>query len=738
MFLLTVSSCSGGPDAEPEASFVGSAACGECHPEAYSAWQGSHHDRAMQIADTSSVLGDFEGSSFRHRDEVFEFFRNKDRYYVRATGVDGTVRDHEIAYTFGVAPLQQYLVVFPEGRLQALSIAWDTRPADRGGQRWFHLTPDEDASPGDPLHWTGRYYNWNAMCASCHSTDLRKRYDAAADGYDTTWAEVNVGCEACHGPGDNHARERGGPLPVDLAGGRAEEQLEVCASCHSRRSPLTEHAPIGARFLDHFAPTLLREGLYHADGSIQEEVYVYGSFVQSRMHAAGVRCGDCHDPHSLGLVAEGNGLCARCHSQTPDTRFPQLVAKEYDAASHHFHPEDSAGAECVSCHMPATTYMRIDPRRDHGLRVPRPDRSARVGASDPCEGCHADRAPGWAAARVQDWYGPESAAQASWPEALAAGRARASHAEGDLVAAIANPETPPIARASALALLVPRSPEARHAIDEGVRDPSPHVRRAAVMAGERLPNGAGIALISPLLADPVRAVRIEAARALVPHTDGLPPESARQQRAALAEYESAQRANADLPWAHLNLGVVADGSGEPLAAEQAYLRALRLDPDFLPARANLAMVYNRADRNAEAEAVLREGLERRADEGELHYSLGLLLAEEGRLQEAEPHLDRAAQLLPRHSRARYNHALTLQHQGRLKPALAELRLAHDAAPDDADIIHALAIAHLQRGDPRSARPYVVRLVKLLPNAPGPRAMLDQIDAALESTLSTEE
>ena len=310
-------------------------------------------------------------------------------------GPDGKPADFEVVYTFGIEPLQQYLVEFPGGRLQSLTIAWDTKD-----KRWFHLYPGEDIPPDDPLHWTGRYQNWNGMCAECHSTNLQKNYDPEADTYQTTWSEINVSCQACHGPGAEHVAwgrswkagngdtESSNGLIVDFRGHDSRYQVDTCARCHSRRRQVSAEDAHGRHLLDDFLPSLLRDDLYHADGQILDEVYVYGSFLQSKMYAAGVRCTDCHDAHSAGLKAPGNDLCVQCHQPHNNRRFATLKARHYDSTTHHFHPAGSPGAQCVNCHMPAKTYMVVDPRRDHSFRIPRPDLSVKLGTPNACTGCH--------------------------------------------------------------------------------------------------------------------------------------------------------------------------------------------------------------------------------------------------------------------------------------------------------------------------------------------------------------
>jgi tetratricopeptide (TPR) repeat protein len=740
----------GAEQAEPETSvrevppddvrFVGSAGCVECHREQYLQWSGSHHDLAMGHADGSTVLADFSDVTFSHFGVTSHFFRKDGRFFVRTEGLDGTPDDFEIKYTFGVEPLQQYLIEFPGSRLQSLTIAWDT-----GEGRWFHLYPDEKITHDDPLHWTGRYQSWNLMCAECHSTNLRKGYDPKTDSYQTTWSEIDVGCEACHGPGSAHVEwARGLPegqppptaaegLVVDFRPVGSQTELEVCAPCHSRRHQVSDDPRHGRPFLDDFMPELLRAGLYHADGQILEEVYVYGSFLQSRMYRWGVRCSDCHEPHSLTLVAPGDALCVQCHREQLDPRFPTLLLKSYNTPAHHFHPPWSSGARCVDCHMLAKNYMVVDPRHDHSFRVPRPDLSLKLGTPNTCNACHADRSAEWAADVVAEWYGPSRRQDPHFGEAIAAGRAGAAEAEAALVVLAADIEQPAIVRATALELLQGYGREGVTAMITATRDQDPLVRAAAVGGLDHAPTQLRAKPLVPRLEDPVRAVRTEAARVLASVSrELLNPEQRDALEGALAEYREAQGAQADMPAGRLNLAVLHESLEEPTLAEREYRTALRLDADFLLARFNLANLYNRLGRNADAEAVLREGIERAPDEGELHYSLGLLLVEEQRLDEAEETLARATELLPDRARPRYNRALLLQQLGRTTQAEQALLEAQQLDARDPDILYALVVFYAQQQDWSRALPYARALTEISPGAPGPQQLLRQIQKQISS------
>jgi tetratricopeptide (TPR) repeat protein len=696
------------PARPPAPDWVDNATCVSCHADAAAHWAGSHHAKAMARPTAETVRGDFDGASFRHQGVTSRFFRRQDRFVVRTDGPDGRLADFEVAWTFGWAPLQQYLLELPGGRLQPLQVAWD-EPA----RRWFHLLPDEKAPPGDVLHWTGRYQNANTMCIACHTTGFVKHYDAATDTFASTWKEPNVSCQSCHGPGERHvgwarARAEGRDAPtlpgeryglsVDFRARGAAGQVEVCSACHSRRTELTAAPVPGEPRLDHYLPSLLMPGLYHADGQQLDEVFVDGSYRQSRMYQRGVACTDCHDPHGGKPKHAGNAVCTQCHAPTPDPRFP-AAAGLFDDPKHHFHPVGSPGAQCTTCHMPVKHYMRIQPRPDHSLRVPRPDLTVKIGTPNACTQCHADKPAQWAADAVGRWY-PDSRHRRTphYGEAFAAARAGGPGALEALPAIAADLDRPGIVRATALEMLRgdPRTGDTVRVA--ATRDPDPEVRAAAAASVEALPEAARLNALVPLLSDPIRAVRIAAARALA----GLPrarfePAALPALDAALAEYVAVQNVSLDMTGARLNLAVLHQSLGRTELAEREYLAALKIDPDFTPARANLARLYNTAGRNAEAERVLTEGLAREPGIGELQYSLGLLLAEERRLPEAAKALEQAAKLLPARAKVHYNLGLAKQQLGEREPARRALQQAQRLDPTDAQTVYALAVLEAQAG-----------------------------------------
>ena len=625
----------------------------------------------MQIATTDTILGDFSNVVFEYFETRTEFLIKDDAFIVRTEDTNGKVQDYAVTYTFGVEPLQQYLVDFPDGRKQALPFAWDTRPVESGGQRWYHLYPDDYIGPGDPLHWTGQYFNWNYMCAECHSTNLQLGYDIDSDSFRTTWDEISVGCESCHGLGSRHialanaGRLDGGMgLLVDMRDGAdsgwamnmdtgiaeltgertaLQQQPESCGRCHSRRSNLVSNYEFAKPLADTHMPSLLDTGLYHADGRIQEEVYVYGSFAQSKMYAAGVTCSDCHNPHSLALKTgpEPNEVCALCHLPT-----------KYATAEHS---EKDAG-NCVDCHMPATIYMGVDDRRDHSFRIPDAGNNA-------------------------GHYG----------QIIAAGRA--GDANAALVAGVRNPNYPAIARATMLSLL--EAPFDRDAVDVvtdslGAKEPSLRIAalRALRAARPELRVGAG----SQLLRDSVRGVRVEAAVTFAEFRDLLPVEDARAFASAAEEYRHALLQGASMSTSAIHLGEFESQTGNQDAAEQYLKHAVRLD----------------------------------AKDALAHHSLGLFFVRSGRRHEALEELRKAATLDSDTSRFTYVYGVALNSLGQADAAISVLDAAYEKFPDDFDIGWALATILRDGGDRERARQIAARLIEAYPGNANVIALLESL------------
>lgn len=732
------------PGATPP-HYVGRAACASCHAAQDAAWRSSHHAQSMQPAGPETVLGNFGDQSIGGPSGQIRFLQRDGKYFANTIGPRGVPEDFQVLYTFGVYPLQQYLVALPGGRLQVLPVAWDSRPRNQHGQRWFSLYPQEHFAGGTPLHWTGRDQNWNFMCADCHSTQLRRNYNSDSNTYRTTWSEIDVACEACHGPGSRHVSLAGGslggapagsagpgtagPAPrqtdttrldasdsgliVNLRASRTIEwrfwsadqkiasahgpladsatQSQSCFGCHARRQAITASPAAGHALLDDYLPQLLESGIYSADGQIDAEDFEYGSFIQSKMHSKGVTCTNCHEPHSLKLRASGNALCTQCHR-----------ADYFDQPGHHHHTQNSAGAQCVNCHMPAKTYMQIHSRRDHSFRVPRPDLSAALNIPNSCNDCHRDQQPAWAAAAISRWTGNPtntadhfaSAFDTAWTgggafdSLLAIARAPGRGPTASVL--------PGMVRASALALLPGQAvplPEAAHdVLTAAALDSDPLVRLGAARALAGLPAVDAVRIGSRLLSDPRRAVRIEAGRALIgPASDQQFPGdqmTASQQaqlQSALTELIATERAAAERPESHVNLAQIYSRLGRDDEAEKELQTALRLDAHFVPAYVNAADLERSRGRDPAAEQWLLRAIAIAPEAAEPVHALGLLEVRQGQRAKALSLLGKATRLDPATTRYAYVYAVALAESGQRDSASSVVATALKRSPKDTSL-----------------------------------------------------
>jgi tetratricopeptide (TPR) repeat protein len=731
------------------ADFVGSEACKSCHQPDYKLWKDSHHYHAMAEASDKTVLGDFNGAVFEHHGIQTKFYRKEGKFFVHTQGPEGRMGDFEITYTFGWFPLQQYLVPFPGGRLQCLPIAWDSRD-----KRWYHLYPDNPPDPKDWLYWTNAAQNWNGMCAECHSTNLKKNYDLRTDSYRTTWTDIDVGCEACHGPGSRHVKWAELPdmarpavanydLAVKTSGLGSRALVELCAPCHSRRATLGDYTHAEPDLLDSMLPSLLTEGLYFPDGQILGEVYVYGSFTQSKMYHRDVRCSDCHNVHSIKTHKEGNALCLQCHR-----------AAEYDTKAHHFHKKKGekgspvkspdgkvlfqvgTGAECIQCHMPGRYYMGVDYRPDHSFRIPRPDLTVAIGSPNACNRCHVDKTTKWSDEAIAKWYGPGR--RSHYGTILAAGRRREVGARESLIRLAGDHLYPVIVRSTALALLDSYHPgeDLDRLLAQALLDPEALIRRTALANLNLTDPRRLVGLVGPMLYDPVKAVRIEAASMLAGEPSRhLPQDKRRAFEEALQEYVAAMEYSGDFVFGRFNLGNLDVHLNRPQAAIENYRAAIKIDDQAYPAKVNLATVYNGLGQKAEAETLLREVVAARPQDFDAVYSLSLVLAEQEKYAEAAVYMERAAAGMPGRARVHYNRGLLLQKLKRDGEAEESLKRALALEPENLDFLYALADFYLKRGKLVPAEEMAKKMIAAHPSQRIGHELLEVIQNEIRSKKS---
>ncbi len=715
--------------AQPEglqATYVGRSSCIQCHQEEAESYIGSHHDLAMDLATEDTVLADFDNATFERDGVVSRMFRDGDRYMIHTEGEEGEMRDFHVKYVFGVDPLQQYMVEFdrtpgmPDSeipRVQVLRLSWDTAK-----EEWFYLRPPDvkdKLEPDDPLHWTGIGQRWQTMCADCHSTNLKRNFDTKTNQYHTTFSEIDVSCEACHGPGSLHVElaqsnsvfwdRRYGFGLAKLKGEDPEPQIQTCAPCHSRRGLLDTDFHAGDQFCDHFQLELLQEETYFDDGQIKDEVYVYGSFIQSKMYHKGIRCTDCHDPHSLKLKHPGNKTCTSCH---------QHAAGKYDVPSHHHHVPGTEGAKCVNCHMPERTYMAVDPRRDHSLRVPRPDLSVSIGTPNACSGCHvkdqlkdlpaektqslkeyADwlqqaqdgdqeiagllaKTDQWCDDACETWYGSERKKPTHFAETISEFRKAQESSDPEILTEsiksmlkLANQtdaQTPAIARASALNELAATGTPNAFPVAVSIlkkSSESPLVMAAAINLFMNAPASVTRKSLLPILSSKTRLLRNEAARVLVASGayQNLSGSEKTRVNLLLRDVKESLMAASDRAGAHLGWAMLCEGQGRPEEAIQAYRTAIRVEPNTTGPRSNLSSL-----------------LERVASQRSATQAAEMLEEAEKLRGEELPLLERDAKLAPENASVQYRLGLALYLAGRMADAMEKLELATKLEPDVPD------------------------------------------------------
>lgn len=675
--------------------YSGSHSCQSCHATIYEEWQSSHHAQAQKEASHATSQGEFSGKSISADQHAFTLRSSGDNFYMDVRYPTGQTRTYQLRGVIGVRPLVQYLVPFPGGRYQPTPVAYDTERKE-----WFHLYPDEPRMPQDWGYWANRGMTWNTMCAMCHTTDFRKNYDQASDSFKSRWLEIGVGCEACHGPAAAHAEWQkrswimklltSDPIQPNLDQLPQIKRLEVCAACHTRQRILQEGFHLRKNYYDHFEPLLLDSDTYYADGQIRDEAFEMVSFWQSKMYSKGVRCEDCHNPHSGKLVKTGNALCLQCH----ETRF--------DSRSHHFHSTGKPGANCVDCHMPTTTFMVRHARRDHSFSLPTPELTLRLGIPNACNRCHADRSAEWALEKVLSWYGPgERQKIIERAEIIHRARQGIAGAWQGLIQILEDKEASSILRASSASLLAAYGSEGRvrEALRRALSSPDPLIRMMAVRAWGKFGSERDIPEeIYSALRDPYRIVREEAVVNLARWASNALPAAYKESFSKAAqEHISTLQTHLDTPEAAYNLGLFLDRLGRQPESEAAYRHSLNLLPEGIPSRHNLAMLLYRTGRADEAEKQLRE-LTRYAPElAEGHFFLALLLAEKERWREAIAELEKTLELNSDYPRGHYNLGLAYSKIGELAKAEFHLREAVRSTPDSDEAHYALATVLLLRG-----------------------------------------
>ena len=689
--------------AQPDEGYVGSLVCQPCHQKAYERWTHSHHFRSMQHATTEHIVGDFSDQTLKFNGIKTRVFKRKEAFFVRTLDDSGVVKTFPIKYTLGFYPLQQYLVELDKGFVQVLNVAWDNRPSEVGGQRWFHLREGEAITPDNPWHWSRHFQNWNSRCADCHSTYVQKNYDRSKRSYRTTFKEVNIGCEACHGPMAKHVHEKRDPKSPKKQSsnrrinGSGLNALDICGGCHARRIPIAQYMP-GDSFYITSHLQLIDSPQYYEDGHMREEVFVLGSFMQSKMYQAGMDCLSCHDPHDGKLKQPGNALCTQCH-----------VPKRYETPQHHHHPKTPKVLGCKACHMPTQTYMSVDVRRDHRFSSPLPGKNV-GGRRSVCLDCHDVRTTDWVDEQLKKW--------GAVPQKVATVDLRSS-AQNLKQAWVS--DKPPIVRASLLRRTQAHpSPQSISIARKSLLDTDPLLRRAAIESVAALPQQARWGILSPYLRERVPSVRFVLAEAL---GDIRSVDNAKQQKELQELFQDYRRALAeteDQPSGLLALSSFENRQGYTDISVQVLKEALQIEPSYVPALLNLADFARASKNEAQAEVYLRRALRVAPDSADVQHSFGLYWLRKKSPKRALTYL-RTAALLPS-SRAHYVYvyAIALQADQKLSDARDVLIRGTEKWPRDYNLLITLLRILEQLGEFDSIKGYVRQLAIVAPEAPETR------------------
>lgn len=705
------------PEEAVFAQYAGSESCKGCHAEQFAKWQSSHHGLAERQPDPRLDDAAFvPPQQFAHGSQKTEVRKNGGDYEIVALGFENKVAPYKVQRVIGHDPLRQFLVDGGNGRMQAMEACFDPRARD-----WFNVYGSEDRRPGEWGHWTGRGMVWNQMCATCHNTRVRKNYDAQADGYHTTMAQMTVSCESCHGPmkahnewQQAHPGTKGDPT---VAKWTRDQHTDNCAGCHARRAEVTGDFVPGESFWDHYQLTITDQSdTFYPDGQIRDENYEFSSFISSRMHHAGVRCMDCHDMHSMKTILPGNQLCIRCHTPAGGGGgFPKAPAIVPEA--HSFHQAGSTGSQCVNCHMPQTVYMQRHGRHDHGFTIPDPLLTQQFGVPNACNKCHTDKDTAWALAAAEKWWGPKMERHTRQRATLIAkARQGDNSAREGLVALLGSDEIPHWKAAATLVLdRWADRPEVQAAVTAQLRHEHPLVRQSALRTLEPLLQDSAVrGSIEPLLEDPARSVRVAAAWALRGSLDA--------DSAAAQDLEHMLKWNGDQPAGQMQLAQLAFARRDTGAAIQHMETAIRWDPNSPPFHHDLAIMYSSLGRTQDAIAKLREAIRLAPNHAEYHYELGLALSETGDIPAVIAALQDAVRLDPSLGRAWYNLGIAKNSQGDVPGALEALQRGELASPADPGIPYARATILAQQGRRQEALAAVQRVLSIAPNHPEARQL----------------
>lgn len=725
--------------------YIGSDTCQNCHQAEHKLWQQSDHHKAMQAPNANSVLGDFNNVEVEFHQIKTRFFKRENQYFVETTNKQGERQTFDVKYTFGFDPLQQYILDTGKGHMQAFNIAWDTRPKTQGGQRWYHLQPDESITPDHPFFWQRHFQNWNSRCAECHTTGYEKNYQLETNSFATQFAETTVGCESCHGPAKTHQQQAqqgkfstnkgfsqalatppvwgfaaNDPI-ANLVGDSNTQYMQQCAACHSRRLPINNDTSVNQQdYHNQFSLDLVSVASYFDDGQIKDEVFVIGSFLQSKMAKAGVTCSNCHNPHSGKLKFEGNQVCSQCHS-----------ASTYDVPEHHHHRAESIGAQsgvkgdtqvgvqCVDCHMPNTTYMQVDPRRDHSFVIPNAKVSSTVGSPNACLDCHKKQGLPWVNQQLKTLFKQTSNTNSQAAHLSQQHWSQLHLLDGDKKVEFAQqkmPTLPAIVSAKLLDIINQQPSQASITLAlQQLSSNEPMIRRGAIAVLRQLSPDQAFQYLYPLLKDPIQSVKFDAAAVLASWLSQMPKHLLPDLSTVIEEYRTSLMVTSDFPTSQLTLAQIALALGDKKQAQQHFEQALTIAPNLPIAMLAFADFWRQTNNQEKEQALLEKAVQIHIDFSDVLHQYGLFWIRKKEYVKASEWLVKATQLADAQPYYAYVAATALDTISRTKHAVSLLLEANQRWPKQQNLLYSLALYADKTKNKNALKIAMLDLPTLLPN-----------------------
>jgi Flp pilus assembly protein TadD len=648
-----------------------------------------------------------------------------ERGEVNAEGPEGK-QTHRVEQVLGGKNVFYFLTPFRGGRLQVLPVAYDLRRKE-----WFDTAASAvrhfENLPDEPIHWTEPAYTFNTACFSCHVSQLTNNYDFKADAYTTTWVEPGINCETCHGAAAEHVRaaralngkSMNDPRLISFKKFSAEQINSACGTCHAKMHPLTAGFVPGDKFYDHYGLTVLDHVDFYPDGRDLGENFTYTTWRLSPcVKASELNCVTCHTSSGRYRFAGGkaNEACSSCHE-----------AKARNAEAHSHHKPGKGAPGCVSCHMPMTEFARML-RSDHSMRPPMPSATIAFGSPNACNLCHTNKTPQWADSKVRKWhkddYQAETLRIGGW---IAAARRGDWSKLQEITGYLMGPKRGEVWSASLIQLLRNCPDESKwEGIKACLKDPSPLVRGAAVEAlGDNL-QPQWLPLLTPMLRDEYRLVRLRAAASLagVP-AEALSAEDHKARDLATDELLSSFKARPDDTAAYHNLGNLRMEQRDFGKAITAFEDALKLQPQNVSSLVNAALAYNMGGDNTLAEARLRAAAHLEPTNAAVQLNLGMLLGEVGEMEGAEQAFRAAFKFDTNSAQAAFNLGILLA-ESAPKESLEWCEKAAGLRPGEARYAFTLAFYQQKAGQTGNAMETLERSLKLSPAHPESYVLLVQL------------